>query len=43
MGQTCLHHLSFEKGMANKEVAAKYDVPKNTLSTWMKNKHKNKW
>ena len=29
-----------EKGMTNKDVAAKYGVPKNTLSTWMKNKHK---
>ena len=29
-----------EKGMTNKDVASKYDVPKNTLSTWVKNKHK---
>ena len=29
-----------EKGMTNKDVAAKYGVPKNTLSTWVKNKHK---
>ena len=26
--------------MTNKDVAAKYGVPKNTLSTWVKNKHK---
>ena len=26
--------------MTNKDVAAKYGVPKNTLSTWAKNKHK---
>ena len=26
--------------MTNKDVAAKYDVPKNTLSTWVKNKQK---
>ena len=29
-----------EKGLSNKEVAAKYGVPKNTLSTWVKNKQK---
>ena len=26
--------------MANKDVAAKYGVTKNTISTWVKNKHK---
>ena len=25
--------------MTNKNVTAKYGVPKNTLSTWVKNKH----
>ena len=29
-----------EKGAFNKSVAEKYMVPKNTLSTWMKNKQK---
>ena len=29
-----------QKGMTNKDVAAKYGVPKNTLSTWVKNKFK---
>ena len=29
-----------EKGESNKNVAAKYNVPKNTLSTWVKNKEK---
>ena len=29
-----------EKGMTKKNVAAKYRVPKNTLSTWVKNKRK---
>ena len=28
------------KGPSNKDVAAKYGVPKNTLSTWVKNKEK---
>ena len=26
--------------MSNKEAAEKYKIPKNTISTWMKNKHK---
>ena len=29
-----------ENGMTNKDVEAKYGVPKKTLSTWVKNKHK---
>ena len=29
-----------EKGQSNKDVAAKHNVPKNTLSTWVKNKEK---
>ena len=29
-----------EKGMSNKNVPAKYGVPKNTLSTSIKNKEK---
>ena len=28
----------FEKGLPNKEVAVKYNIPKNTISTWAKNK-----
>ena len=27
-----------KKGMSNKDIVAKYDVPKNTLSTLVKNK-----
>ena len=27
-----------EKGISNKDVAVKYGVPKNTISTWVKNK-----
>ena len=27
-----------EKGLPNKDVAAKYEVPQNTVSTWLKNK-----
>ena len=29
-----------ESGLSNKEVAAKYGAPKNTVSTWVKNKAK---
>ena len=29
-----------EKGESNKDVAGKYNVPKNTLLTWVKNKEK---
>ena len=29
-----------EKGMINKEASEKFGVPKNTISTWMKNKDK---
>ena len=29
-----------EKGMTNKEAADKFGVPKNTISTWIKNKEK---
>ena len=29
-----------KKGMSNKEVAKKYGVAKNTLSTWVNNKEK---
>ena len=29
-----------EKGMTNKEASEKFGVPKNTISTWMKNKDK---
>ena len=27
-----------EKGLSNKDVASKYGVPKNTISTWLTNK-----
>ena len=33
-----LSHI--EKGMTNKEAADNFDVPKNTISTWIKNKEK---
>ena len=36
----CKALKDLEKGIKNKDVAAKYGVPKSTLSTWVKNKHK---
>ena len=29
-----------EKGMSNKDSGVKYDIPKNTLSIWVKNREK---
>ena len=29
-----------EKGLSNKDIAEKYSVPRNTISTWIKNKSK---
>ena len=40
IGVKCKALKDLEKGMPNKDVAAKYGVLKNTLSTWVKNKHK---
>ena len=35
----CKALKDLEKGMANMDVAAKYGVSKNILSTWVKNKY----
>ena len=43
LGEKCDALKDLESGMSNKEVAEKYDVPKNTISTWLKNKNKNKY
>ena len=40
IGVKCKALKDLEKEMTNKDVAARYGVPKNTLSTWVKNKHK---
>ena len=40
IGVKCKALKDLEKGMTNKDVAAKYDVQKNTLSTWVKNRRK---
>ena len=39
IGVKCKALKDLKKGMTNKDVPAKYGVPKNTLSTWVKNKH----
>ena len=36
----CQSLNDLEKGLSNKDVAAKYGVPRNTLSTWVKSKEK---
>ena len=38
--QKCKIIKEIEKGMTNKEASEKFGVPKNTISTWMKNKEK---
>ena len=38
--EKCQSLKDLEKGLSNKDVAAKYGVPKNTLSTWVKSKEK---
>ena len=38
--EKCQALKDLEKGESNKDVAAKYNVPKNTLSTWVKKKIK---
>ena len=38
--QKCQIIRQIEKEMTNKEASEKFGVPKNTISTWMKNKDK---
>ena len=40
LGEKCQALRELEKGLLNKDVAQKYGVPKNTISTWIKNKSK---
>ena len=40
LNEKCKALRGLESGLSNKEVAAKYGVPKNTVSTWVKNKAK---
>ena len=38
--QKCQITRQIQKGMTNKEASEKFGLPKNTISTWMKNKDK---
>ena len=38
LGEKCQTLKELEKGLSNKDVAEKYGVPKNSISTWIKNK-----
>ena len=38
--QKCQIIRQIEKGVTNKEASEKFGVPKNIISTWMKNKDK---
>ena len=38
--EKCQALKNLEKGISNKDLAAKYGVPKNTSSTWIKNKER---
>ena len=40
LNEKCKALRDLEYGLSNKVVAAKYGVPKNTVSTWVKNKAK---
>ena len=37
LAEKCKALKDLEKGISNKDVAEKYGVPKNTVSTWVKN------
>ena len=40
LNEKCKALRDLESGLSNKEVAAKYGVPKNAVSTWVENKAK---
>ena len=40
LNEKCKALRDLESGLSNQEVAAKYGVPKNTVSTWIKKKAK---
>ena len=40
LAEKCQALRDLENGISNKTVAEKYEVPKNTVSTWLKNKEK---
>ena len=40
LAEKCKSLKDLENGLSNKDVATKYGVPRNTVLTWVKNKHK---
>ena len=40
LAEKCKALKDLENGLSNKDVATKYGVPRNTVLTWVKNKHK---
>ena len=40
MTEKCIALKNLENGLSNKDVATKYGVLRNTVSTWVKNKNK---
>ena len=40
LAQKCKALKDLENGLSNKDVATKYGVPRNIVSTWVKSKHK---
>ena len=40
LAEKCKALKDLENGLSNKDVATKYGVQRNTVSTWVKNKHK---
>ena len=40
LAEKCKALKDLENGLSNKDVAARYGVPRNTVSIWVKNKHK---
>ena len=40
LDEKCQSLRDLEKGLSNKDVPEKYDLPRNTISTWVQNKSK---
>ena len=40
LAEKCQALKDLENGLSNKDVAIKYGAPRNTVSTWVKNKYK---
>ena len=40
LGEKCQALRDLEKDLSNRDAAERYGVPRNTISTWVKNKSK---